>query len=224
MLSVVSMLLASISAWFRFRLSVQRELIALRHQVTVYKQSISRPQLRPTDRLLWVWLSRLWPGWQEVLACVQPRTVIAWQKQRCRNDWRRLRQNLLRDRDAIYGQHVQQRIKNIGIEEVNIAPRSPWQHPYCERVIGSIRRDVLDHVIVLHARHLMRLLTAYFSSYHRFRTHLSLAMDCPIPRAVEPPEYGPVRVVSEVGSLHHHSERIAARERRSHDGIFPVRA
>jgi len=201
-----------------------------------------------------VWLSRLWPGWQEVLAFVQPRTVIAWQKKRFRNYWRRLSQSgrpgrpaigkevrivhfniteyptaqwtaqqileafpwdtapryLLRDRDAIYGKHFQQRIKNICIEEVKIATRSPWQNPYCERVIGSIRCDVLDHVVVLHARHLMRLLTAYFSDYHRFRTHLSLAMDCPIPRAVEPLEYGPVRVVSEVGGLHHHYKRIAA--------------
>jgi hypothetical protein len=98
----------------------------------------------------------------------------------------------------------------MGIEQVNIAPHSPWQKPYCERVIGSIRRDLLDHVVVLHARHLRHLLTAYLSYYHRFRTHLSLAMDCPQPRAVEPPEYGPVRVVPEVGGLHHHYERIAA--------------
>jgi transposase InsO family protein len=118
--------------------------------------------------------------------------------------------DLRRDRDAIYGQHVQQRIPNIGIEEVQMAPCSPWQHPYCERVIGSIRRDVLDHVVVLHARHLMRLLTAYLSYYHRFRTHLSLAMDCPIPRAVERPAYGPVRVSLEGRGLQHHYERIAA--------------
>ena len=87
MLSVVSILLVSISAWFRSRLSVQIELIALRHQVAVYKQSVSRPKLRPTDRILWVWLSRLWPSWQEVLEFVQPRTVIAWQKKRFRNLW-----------------------------------------------------------------------------------------------------------------------------------------
>src|SRR5262245_32726476 len=72
------------------------------------------------------------------------------------------------------------------------APRSPWQNPYCERLIGSIRREVLDHVIVLNERHLRRLLTAYISYYHRFRTHLSLAMDCSQPRAVEPPEIGKV--------------------------------
>ena len=117
---------------------------------------------------------------------------------------------LLRDRDAIYSVAFQHRVKNMGIEEVKIAPRSPWQNPYCERLIGSIRRDVLDHVIVLNDRHLKRLLTAYIAYYHRFRTHLSLAMDCPQPRAVQPPETGGVRVVPEVGGLHHHYERQAA--------------
>ena len=260
---------------------MQIELIALRHQVAVYKQTISRPKLQPLDRWLWVWLSRLWPGWQHALAFVQPRTVIAWQKKRFRDYWRRRSQSgkpgrpaitkearelirdmwrsnptwgsprivgelrklginvakstveryrpkwrkppsptwkaflnnhvadivacdffpvptatfrvlfvfillaherrrivhfnitehptaqwtaqqivdafpwesapryLLRDRDRIYGDHFQQRVENIGLEEVKIAPRSPWQNPYCERVIGSIRRDLLDHVIVL---------------------------------------------------------------------------
>ena len=69
---------------------MQMELIALRHQVAVYKQTVSRP--RPSDRLLWVWLSRLWPSWQRALELVQPRTVIAWQKKRFRDYWRRLSQ------------------------------------------------------------------------------------------------------------------------------------
>jgi hypothetical protein len=72
---------------------MQMELIALRHQLSVYQQSISRPKLQPADRLLWVWLSRLWPGWQEALEFVQPRTVIAWQKKRFRDYWRRLSQS-----------------------------------------------------------------------------------------------------------------------------------
>src|SRR5262249_50426492 len=111
---------------------------------------------------------------------------------------------LLRDRDSIYGEHFQQHIKNMGIEEVKIAPRSPWQNPYCERLIGSIRRDVLDHVIVLNEWHLKRVLSAYIAYYHRFRTHLSLEMDCPHPRAVEPPEIGEVvsaHGVTEYGGL-----------------------
>jgi hypothetical protein len=93
MLSVVSIRLVSISAWFRSRLSMQRELIALRHPVAVYKPNRSRPTLRPTARLLWGWLSRLWPGGQEVRAFVPLRTVIAWQKKRFRHYWRRLSQS-----------------------------------------------------------------------------------------------------------------------------------
>jgi transposase InsO family protein len=115
----------------------------------------------------------------------------------------------LRDRDAIYGHVFQSRVKHLGIEEVKIAPRSPWQNPYCERVIGSIRRDVLDQVIVLNDRHLKRLLIAYFSYYHNFRTHLALSMDCPRPRTIQPPALGAVRSIPEMGGLHHHYERIA---------------
>jgi hypothetical protein len=89
--AIVSVLLASIGTWFRSRLAMLMELIPLRHQFAVYKQCISRPKLWPTDRLLWVWLSRLWPSWQQALEFVQPRTVIAWQKKRFRAYWRRLR-------------------------------------------------------------------------------------------------------------------------------------
>jgi putative transposase len=124
--------------------------------------------------------------------------------------WDEAPRYLLRDRDAIYGEHFHQRVRNLGIEEAKIAPHSPWQNPYCERVIGSIRRDMLDHVMVLNERHLLRLLTKYLSYYHQFRTHLSLDMDCPEPRPVEPPEGGKVIGVPEVGGLHHHYERRAA--------------
>jgi hypothetical protein len=86
--------------------------------------------------------------------------------------WQTAPRYLLRDRDAMYGAAFLSRVHNMGIEEVKIAPQSPWQHPYCERIIGSIRRDVLDHVIVLNDRHLKRLLAAYFGYCHDFRTLL----------------------------------------------------
>jgi putative transposase len=339
---VMSALLAFVVALCRSRASLYLENLALRHQVASYKQTIPRPRLHPTDRLFWVGLSRLWSGWQEALAYVQPRTVIAWQRKHFRAHWRRLSQRgtpgrpalakevrdlirqmwqanptwgsprivgelrklgivvakstvekyrprpkrppsptwktfpknhvqdlvaldffvvptvtfrvlfvfillaherrrivhvnitdhptaqwtaqqiieafpwdtapryLLRDRDTIYGEVFQHRVANLGIKEVKIAPRSPWQNPYCERLIGSIRRDVLDHVIVLNERHLKRVLSSYIAYYHRFRTHLSLEMDCPYPRTVEPPEIGGIRALPEVGGLHHHYERQAA--------------
>jgi putative transposase len=336
---VVSALLACIVSLFRSAASLRLEHLALQHQVAVYQRTIHRPRLHPADRLLWVWLSRLWPGWRCALAFVQPRTVIAWQHKRFREHWRRLSQRgtpgrpaiaedvrhlirqmwwanptwgsprivgelrklgievakstvekyrirplkppsptwktflknhvqdlvaldfftvptvtfrvlfvlvilahqrrrvvhvnvtehptavstaqqvveafpwdeapryLLRDRDRIYGAFFQQRVRHMGIEEVLIAPRSPWQNPYVERLIGSIRREVLNHVIVLHERHLIRLLSSYFQYYHRFRTHLSLAMDCPEPRPISSPAHGRVIAVPEVGGLHHHYER-----------------
>jgi putative transposase len=339
---VFSALMAYALAHFRSHKSLRLENMALRHQLAVYQQTIKRPKLRPSDRLFWGWLSRLWPAWQQALTFVQPRTVIAWQKKRFRDSWRRLSQSgkpgrpaiakevralirdmwqanptwgsprivgelrkvginvakstveqyrprvrkppsptwkaflnnhatdivacdfftvptatfrvlfvfimlvhkrrrivhfhivehptaqwtaqqiieafpwdtapryLLRDRDAIYGEFFQHRMANLGIKEVKIAPRSPWQNPYCERLIGSIRRDVLDHVIVLNERHLRRVLMSYIAYYHRFRTHLALEMDCPTPRAIQPLDKGPVRSVPEVGGLHHHYERQAA--------------
>jgi transposase InsO family protein len=342
MLPIISALLAFVAALFQSRAALYLEHLALRHQLAVYQQTVARPRLRPTDRLFWAWLSRIWPGWAEALAFVQPCTVIAWQQQRFRDHWRRVSQQgtpgrptiakevrtliqamwqanptwgsprivgelhklgidvakstvetyrvrrckppsptwkaflnnhvqamvaldffvvptvtpkllfvlvilaherrrvvhfnvtehptaewtaqqvvdacpwdeapryLLRDRDRIYGASFRQRVQHMGIEEVLIAPRSPWQNPYVERLIGSIRRECLDHVIVLHERHLRRLLTEYFRYYHHWRTHRALAMDCPRPRPVQRPELGLIWEVPEVGGLHHHYERRAA--------------
>jgi putative transposase len=342
MIPVVSALLAFVASLFRSRTSLHLEHLALRHQLAVYKQSVHRPWLRPTDRLLWAWLSRLWPGWQQALAFVRPRTVIVWQRKRFRDHWRRLSQQgkpgrptiakdvrhlirtmwqanptwgaprivgelrklginvakstvekyrvrpkrpssptwktflknhmqdlvtldffvlptatyqvlfvllilahhrrrvvhfnvtehptaqwtaqqvveafpwdtapryLLRDRDRIYSVSFRQRLWNMGMEEVVIAPRSPWQNPYVERLIGSVRRECLDHMIVLSEHHLTRILTSYFTYYHTWRTHLALAMDSPERRPIQPPERGRVIAVPEVGGLHHHYERQAA--------------
>ena len=116
---------------------------------------------------------------------------------------------LIRDRDAIYGSAFQQRIKNMGIEEVVCAPQSTGQNPYCERLVGSIRRECLDHIIVLNERHLMRILRSYFVYYHDSRTHLSLNRNSPVEREVEPPERGRVVAIPQVGGLHHRYCRAA---------------
>ena len=98
---VISALLAFIAALFQSRASLHLEHLALRHQLAVYKQTVGRPQLHPADRLFWAWLSRLWSGWESVLAFVQPRTVIAWQQQRFRDYWRRLSQQAKPGRPAV---------------------------------------------------------------------------------------------------------------------------
>jgi len=117
---------------------------------------------------------------------------------------------LLRDRDAVYGTHFRHRVAGFQVTEVLIAPRSPWQNPYVERLIGSIRRECLDHVIVLGEAHLRRVLRAYFTYYQDSRTHLSLDKDAPNPRDVQPPAMGEVIELPEVGGLHHRYERRAA--------------
>jgi transposase InsO family protein len=310
---VLSALLAFVVTFFQSRHAMHLKILALQHHVAVYRQTVVRPRLRPSDRVFWAWLSRLWPGWQSVLQFVQPRTVIAWQHKRFRTHWRRLSQRgtpgrpvlakdirdlirqmwyanptwgaprivgelrklgievakstvekyrprskkplsptwktflknhvqdlvamdffvvptvtfrvlfvlvilahdrrrivhfnvtehptaqwtaqqvveafpwdkapryLLRDRDRIYGAAFRQRVKHMGIKEVLTAPQSPWQNPYVERLIGSIRRECLDQVVVVHEQHLQRILTGYFAYYHSWRTHLSLTMDCPQP-------------------------------------------
>jgi putative transposase len=118
---------------------------------------------------------------------------------------------LVRDRDTIYSDGFRHRVAGMGITEVVCAPLSPWQNPYAERLIGSIRRECLNHVIVLNERHLRRLLSRYLLYYHRTRTHLSLAKDAPTPRRVHTPPDG-LRIVAfpEVGGLHHRYERRAA--------------
>jgi putative transposase len=117
---------------------------------------------------------------------------------------------LLRDRDRVYGQPFRHRVKSMGIDEVLTAPHSPWQNPFAERLIGSIRRECLNHVLVLGERHLRRTLARYFDYYHRARTHLSLDKDAPDVRSVELPEAGRIVEIPEVGGLHHRYVRRAA--------------
>jgi putative transposase len=98
----------------------------------------------------------------------------------------------------------------MNIEEVLSAPASPWQRAYVERLIGSIRRECLDHVVILGEQHLRTILTSYLEYYHRSRTHLALVKDTPEPRAVQPPGLGAVVELPEVRGLHHRYERRAA--------------
>ena len=117
---------------------------------------------------------------------------------------------LLRDRDPVYSEAFRHRAHGMGIEEVLTAPHSPWQNPFAERLIGSVRRECLDHIVVFGEPHLRRSLTAYFAYYHRARTHLALDKDAPDVRPVEGPEAGRVVALREVGGLHHRYVRRAA--------------
>ena len=305
MTPIVRALLACVASVFRSRVSLQLEIVALRHQLALCQRSIRRPHVRPGDRILWSGLSRGWSRWRGVLVFVQPATVLAWQRKRFRDHWaRRSRKEpgrpaisqkvralireisganprwgaprilgesrklgipvakstgekyrvrprrpaspawraflenhltelvavdfvavpaagfkvlfvlvilarerrkilhfkvtahptaqrtaqllveavpwetvstyLLRERDAVYRTCFHRRAANLGIDQILTAPRSPWQDAYAERMIRSIRRECLEHVVVFSDGHLRRLLPRYFHYYHRWWTHLWL--------------------------------------------------
>ena len=134
MLPVIHALLAFVASLFRSRRSLHLTVLALQHQVAVYQRSERRPHLHPTDRLLWAWLSRLWTGWQEALVFVQPRTVIAWQRKRFREHWRRLSQGRTPGRPAI-SQDVQGLIRKMS------QANPMWGAP---RIVGELRKLGID--------------------------------------------------------------------------------
>ncbi len=135
-----------------------------------------------------------------------------WTAQQLREafPWDTAPRYLLRDRDRIFGDAFSKQVQDMAIEEVLSAPRSPWQRAYVERVIGTIRRDCLDHVIVFNEASLYRHVKSFVTYYHESRTHLSLGKDSPESRAVQPPELGRIEAIPQVGGLHHRYERRAA--------------
>ena len=321
--------------------AIALENLALRHQLAVLQRSVRRPRLSRWDRILWVWLSRVWASWRSNLVIVQPATVLAWHRRGFQRYWRwkskakpvgrprldpELRQlirrmarenptwgrrriraelallgyevaeltvakymhrtsprpsptwrafltahardivaidffvvptltfhllfvfvvlrhhrrellhvnvtdhpsavwtarqvieafpeetgpkYLLRDRDSIYGEAFTRCLNTIGIRQVITAPRAPWQNPFVERVIGSIRRECLDHVLILNEAHLRRLLHGYIGYYNTARPHQSLDNNSPQPRVVEPPPRGRIVAIPQVGGLHHRYQRVA---------------
>jgi len=120
--------------------------------------------------------------------------------------WDQAPRYLIRDRDSAYGLLFVQRLRAMGIRDRPTAPRSPWQNAYVERLIGSIRRECLDHVIVFGEAHLRRILGAYAAYYNESRTHRSLSKDTPLQRATQ--RVGAITSQPILGGLHHHYCRI----------------
>jgi len=326
----------------RDHMKLLAEILALRQQLSIYRARTKHPRLNWLDRLFWILLSRLWPGWQSALAVVQPETVVRWHRTMFKWYWARksrekkkpgrpkasreirqliarmTRENptwgaprivkelvllgikvsessvhryrdrstkppsqtwrtfllnhmggtvaidrftvptvtfsllyvfivlsharrkivhfnvtsqpcaqwcalqvkqafpwdtaprfLLRDNDKVYGKVFSQSMTNMGIEEVRISPYCPWQNPYAERIIGSIRRDCLDHMIILNEDHLYRVLAEYFRCYNESRCHESLDGNAPVPRDAETGDAS-IRAVPFLGGLHHRYTRAAA--------------
>jgi transposase InsO family protein len=120
--------------------------------------------------------------------------------------WDQAPRYIIRDRDSVYGEVFIRRVGAMGIRDRPTSPRSPWQNGYAERVIGSIRRECIDHVVVLGERHLCHLLLSYMKYYNETRTHLSLNKDAPLSRAVQ--TVGRILCLPILGGLHHHYVRI----------------
>src|SRR5713226_510803 len=163
-------------------------------------------------RLLYVMIILAHDRRNTVRTAVTEHPTAAWLSRQVTEafPWDTAPRYLLRDHDASYGQHFRRRVEAMGITEVVTAPRSPWQNAYVARVIGSIRRECLDHMVIFNERHLGRVLSSYVDYYQRTRTHLSLDKDCPDARPVMPRRSGKVVAIRKVGGLHHRYERLAA--------------
>ena len=164
-----------------------------------------------TFRLLFVLVILRHDRRQIVHVAVTDHPTAAWTAQQLRNACaeNEVPGYLLHDRDSVFAD-VATTVAAMNIKAVRTAPRSPWQNAYVERVIGSIRRECLDHVIVVSAAGLQRVLTEYIAYYMRSRTHLALEKDAPISRPVRPSSDGRVVATPLVGGLHHRYDRAAA--------------
>ena len=338
MIAFLSLLLHVVVSPFRTKARLEAEIILLRHQLNVLRRRVpSNPKLAVADRLVFVWLYRLFPSVLNAVTIVQPETVIRWHRTGFRLYWRwksrsrggrpkipgeirrliremslanrlwgapRIHGELLklgievaqstvakymarsgrgrsqtwktflhnhaagigamdflivptvgfrllfvlvilrherrrlislsvtdhptadwiarqltdafpwdeapdymiRDRDGCYGRAVTKRLAAMGIRDHPIAPRSPWQNGHAERLIGSIRRECLDHVVVFGEAHLRRILATYAGYYNELRTHLSLDKDSPGRRPIQ--RLGQLVARPILGGLHHHYCRI----------------
>ena len=151
-----------------------------------------------------VWLDRRDLVWINVTA----RQTAEWVARQITEafPWNDAPRYMIRDRDRIYGAVVTRRLRAMGIRDKPIAPASPWQNGFAERLIGSIRRECLDHVIVLGEAHLRRILKCYARYYNETRTHLALDKDAPASRPVQ--RTGVISSRAILGGLHHHYARV----------------
>ena len=201
---------------FSSREDLVLENLALRQQLLALHAKRPRRRLTALHKLFWVALRTFWSGWTKPLVLVTPRILrfnvtrnpnAFWVAQQLRDAWayQQPHRFLLFDRDSKFGADVVSAVRNIGSQPTRIAFRSPWQNGIAERWVGSCRRDLLDHVIVLNERHLKRLMAEYVRYYHEDRTHLGLAKDTPAgrPSAIRHSAGRKVHSLPRLGGLHH---------------------
>jgi hypothetical protein len=199
-------ILRSGRALFRSREEQAIVEFALRQQLAVYSQDRPRPRLSPLDRAFWVALSRLWPLWKGHLVVVRPETVVRWVIQQLRETFpdEPSHRFIIYDNDSIFSSAVAGAIRSFEIDPKRTAFRSPWQNGTAERFVGTVRRELLDHVVVLNDEHLRRLLHEYVDYYNAERVHTSIG-DAPVGRPVESQLSNRSKILGfpRVGGLHH---------------------
>jgi integrase-like protein len=204
---------------FKSRRRLEAENLFLRHQLNIaLRRAPPRLRLYGSDRALLVWMTRIWPGLLDISRVVKPETILRWHRSGFKAFWRWKSRNRagrpkvdreLRDlirRDAAYGHVFTSRLRAMGIRDRPISPRSPWQNGYAERLIGTVRREFLDWMLIFGEAHLRRILSMYAIYYNESRTHLSLHKDAPLHRAIQ--RSGTVVAVPVLGGLHHRYARI----------------
>ena len=196
--------------WFGPRLSVFRTFLDNHVKPLVSVDFFTVPTIR--FQVLYVFLVLAHDRRRILHFGVTAHPTAEWTAQQLREafPWETAPRYLLRDRDRIFGADFVKQVKAMGIKQVLSAPRSPWQRAYVERVIGTIRRECLDHMIVFNERSLCRHLNTFIEYYHRNRVHLALEKDTPEPRPIQPPESGRIVSIPVLGGLHHRYQRRAA--------------
>jgi transposase InsO family protein len=154
--------------------------------------------------LVIVWLDRRELVWVNVTASPTAEWIARQVSEAF--PWEEAPRYLIRDRDRIYGTLFRRRLRTMCIRDKPTAPASPWQNGFAERLIGSIRRECVDHLIVLGEAHLRRVLQAYARYYNNIRTHWSLAKDAPVSRPIQ--RTGSIRSHAVLGGLHNHYVRV----------------
>src|SRR5258708_4443873 len=231
MFAIIHLLATFIADLFKSPRRLEIENLFLRHQLNVaLRRAPQRVRLPAGDRALMVWMTRMWPSLLGSTRVVQPATILRWHRCGFRAYWRwksrarpgrpRVQRELpdlirrwstaptylVRDNDGAYGKVFTRRLRTMGIRDRPTSPRSPWQNPYAERLIGTLRRECLDHVLIFGERHLRRILALYSSYYNQTRTHLALRKDAPLRRSVQ--RSGTIMVTPILSGLHHRYARI----------------
>jgi transposase InsO family protein len=206
MLEILHLLATFVGNLFRSRRRLEIDNLFLRHQLNIaMRRAPRRLQLHGS---LFAFLVVSHGRRQLLWFAVTRHPTADWLAQQIAEafPWDMAPRYLIRDNDSAYGQAFTNRVRRMGIRDRPIAPRSPWQNSYIERLIGTLRRECLDHILIFGERHLRRVLTLYALYYNETRTHLGLAKDAPLRRAVY--RCGDIVTTPILSGLHHRYARI----------------